>query len=362
MTYLHNQSNNISKSANVTFIPSSQDLFINQILHVVYGILAFIAIIGNSLVFAIIITYRRGKMLRSSTSLLIASMATMDMMTGTVIYIMPTFVISVKIYSYPIGATSLEIFCRVIASEYLLFYFGFGSVLTVTAIAIERWLAISRPFYYKKNVTTKRIKIFIGILWFLCIFIPIDVILQTEYNSNTSSPCQWNQFAMHQPGTTTFLLLEILRLFLPILITLVCYTDIARRVLYPNKINTLAHASRRKTTVQHRTKRKVTIMAATSALVFILCWLPNEIYFTLMALNRSAYDIKTIRITKTLIILSSSLSPFIYSATNEEYRKGLRSLLASIRFFIAYNFLCSNRYTLQTSRSDTSVRSSSLKS
>lgn len=362
MEYLHNQSSNTSKVPNVTVISSAQDLPINQILHIIYGILGFIAIIGNCLVFAIIVTYRRGKMLRSSTSLLIASMAIMDMMTGIIVFITPTFVIPAKDYPFPKNIINLDLFCRIIDSEYLLFYFGFGSVLTVTAIAIERWLAIARPFHYKKIVTTKRIKYFIGILWFLCLFIPVDIILQTEYDGNSSGRCRWNQFAKHQPGVTIFLLLEILRLFLPILITLICYADIARRVLYPNKIYTLTQATSRKTSIRHRTKRKVTIMAATAALVFILCWLPNEIYFTLSALNRAAYDITTIRMTKTLIILSSSLSPLIYSATNEEYRKGLRSLLALIRFIITNGCTYYDPYALQPSRSDSSVKSSSMKS
>ncbi|RDD42806.1 Growth hormone secretagogue receptor type 1 [Trichoplax sp. H2] len=356
MEFLHNMTSNENNLSSTTVpIPSPNGLTVQQILHVIYGILAFIAIFGNGLVFTIIATYRRGRMIRSGTNLLIASMAIMDMMTGITIYAMPTFVVPAKSYPYPKDALSCNIFCHIIASEYLLFYFGFGSVLTVTAIAVERWIAISRPFSYRKIVTTKRVKIYIVILWILCLFLSIDVMLQNEYVANSTIPCQFNSFARHQPGKSIFLALEIIRLFFPVLLTLICYADIARRTLFSSKVDALDQNSNRKMSIRRKSKRKVTIMSAIAALAFISCWLPNEIYFTLTAFNQTAYDLTTTRITKSLIILSSCLSPFIYSATNEEYRKGLNSLLRPIHLIDTAGCQCTIQYSVQISRTESSI-------
>ncbi|RDD42807.1 Growth hormone secretagogue receptor type 1 [Trichoplax sp. H2] len=343
MEYLYDRTANRSNlSSEAPQILLRNGLTIRQILHIIYGILAFVSILGNSLVFAIITTHRRGKMLQSSNNLLIASMAMMDMMTGITIYATPTFVFPAETYPYPKNPSACEAFCRIIASEYLLFYFGFGSVITVTAIAVERWIAIAKPLSYRKIMTTKRVKIFISILWVFCLFISVDVMIQIKYESNNTIPCQRYDFATRQPGTTIFLLLEVVRLFFPVLLTLVCYADIARRILCPSKVNTLNLTSNRVIGIRYKSKRKVTIMSATAALAFISCWLPNEIYFSLTALNQTIYDQTTIRITKSLIILSSCLSPFIYSATNEEYRKGLRSLLSPL--WNSISTICRFRY------------------
>lgn len=322
-------SNHTDNSQSLLF---GRDWYVKHVMHILYGVLASLSITGNTLVCTVILTTRNGRMLKSGLNLLILSMATMDAMTGVVMFVIPSFIVPAADYSYPATNVSGILFCRIIATQYIFFFFGFGSVFTITAIAIERWIAIARPYTYRKIVTVKRTKIFLVCLWIFNIVTPIDIVFQMDFKIHTQPPCQWNNFVRQSPGIYFFVTLEFLRIFVPIIIIIVCYVDVTRRMIctrpglrgrksFPRPLIT------RRSTNSLNTRRKVTIMVAVSALAFIMCWLPNELYFTLYALNAISYNIDIIRTTKTLIVTSSCLSPFIYTVTNEEYRQGILKLL-----------------------------------
>ena len=334
---IFNQSLNNS-NINLSVNTFGREWYVKRFMHIFYGVLASIAILGNGIVCIVILTRKKGKMMKSSLNLLILSMAIMDTMTGILMFVVPSFVIPVADYVYPKNQIAGSMFCRIIASQYAIFYFGFGSVFTITAIAIERWIAIAKPYIYRHFVTVKRTKLFVACLWIVNIGIPLDIIFQIDFIKNQQPPCKWNSFVRKPPGVYLFVMLEIIRLYLPVVIILSCYIDITRRVINTSPTILVAQAKSASSNVSHsqparratntvNARRKVTIMVAASALAFIICWLPNEMYFTLYALNIISYNINIIRTTKTLIVTSSCLSPFIYAATNDDYRKGIISLI-----------------------------------
>ncbi|RDD42808.1 Somatostatin receptor type 4 [Trichoplax sp. H2] len=306
-----------------------RDWYVKRFMHILYCVLATTAIIGNALVCIVILTIKNGKMLKSGLNLLILSMAIMDTMTGIVMFIVPSFAIPASDYIYPTGNVTGMLFCRIIATQYIFFFFGFGSVFTITAIAIERWVAIARPYTYRKIITLKRTKIFLTGLWTINILIPLDIVFQMDFIGNEQPPCKWNNFVRERPGIYFFTILEMIRMFIPVIVIIGCYTDIAKRIIYAAprpKIHQSfprPFASRRSTN-SINTRRKVTIMVAISALGFITCWLPNELYYTLYAFNVvKSINVDITRTTKTLIVTSSCLSPLIYTAANDDYRKGI---------------------------------------
>ncbi|RDD39617.1 Mu-type opioid receptor [Trichoplax sp. H2] len=318
-----------------------RDWHVKRFMHILYGVLASLAILGNFMVCFVIVTTKNGRMMKSGLNLLILSMAMMDAATGIMMFVVPSFVVPAADYTYPSNNISGTIFCRVFASQYAIFYFGFGSVFTITAIAIERWIAVARPYTYRNIVTIKRTKRFLVGLWVFNTVISIDILLQRDYDSNEQPPCKWNSFIRHPPGQYLFIVMEILRLFLPFIIIIACYIDIIRRIITAipglsvakanwNRASSMLVIVRNPSSI--RARRRVTIMVAISALAFMICWLPNEFYFTLYVLNVIPYNIDVIRFTKTLIVVSSCLSPLIYSATNEDYRQGIWALVSSCKF------------------------------
>ena len=309
-----------------------RDWYVKHVMHILYGVLATTAVIGNALVCTIILITKNGRMLKSGLNVLILSMATMDAMTGVVMFIVPSFVVPAAEYIYPTNNISGMLFCRVIASQYIFFYFGFGSVFTITAIAIERWIAIARPYTYRNIVTVNRTKTFVICLWLLNTITPLDIVFQIKFEKHKQPPCQWNNFVRQSPGVYIFVTLEVLRIYIPVIIIIISYLDITRRMICSHPSVQIRKSmprpliSRRSTNSLIR-RRKVTIMVAVSAIAFIACWLPNELYFTLYALKAVTHNIDITRTTKTLIVFSSCISPFIYTVTNEDYRQGIWKLL-----------------------------------
>ncbi|EDV21033.1 uncharacterized protein TRIADDRAFT_60382 [Trichoplax adhaerens] len=337
--------NILNKSMNQSLLDDEdkfgRDWHVKRFMHILYGVLASLAILGNFMVCFVIVTTKNGRMMKSGLNLLILSMAVMDAATGIMMFAVPSFVVPAANYTYPKNKVSGTIFCRVFASQYAIFYFGFGSVFTITAIAIERWIAVARPYTYRNIVTIKRTKRFLVGLWVFNTVISIDILLQRDYVSNEQPPCKWNSFIRHPPGIYLFIVMEILRLFLPFIIIIACYIDIIRRIITAIPGLSVAKSNRNRAPAMSivgrnpssiRARRRVTIMVAISALAFMICWLPNELYFTLYALNAISYNIDVIRFTKTLIVGSSCLSPLIYSAANEDYRRGIWSLVCNYKF------------------------------
>ncbi|EDV19398.1 uncharacterized protein TRIADDRAFT_6910, partial [Trichoplax adhaerens] len=112
----------------------------------------------------------------------------------------------------------------------------------------------------------------------------------------------------------------ITRVFLPAAIIILIYCDCARRIWSTTVLRQSSIRSNRDVKI----RKRVTLMVCTSAIVFLMCWLPNEIYFTLINFGLARLESVGHRSAKTLIILNSCLNPFIYFATNSKYRLAIR--------------------------------------
>lgn len=289
-------------------------------LRLVYIIICFLTFFSNALVCFIILTIKHMQLL--SVEIFILSLAITDMCTSVAVIFLPGLVIAEKNYPYP-SSSAMPFFCSVVSSQYILFYFGFISLYTVMAISLERWVAIAFPSRYRSIFRFKHTKCIVISIWIVGIFLPFDNLFKQVPNKNGTF-CRWtflfNNLFIDQ---LIFIILECVRVFIPAILIILCYGDIARRI-WSGLMTTSQKASQR----NHKIRKRVTIMVFTSAIAFLLCWLPNEIYFTLVTFGITQVESVAHRITKSFIILSSCLNPFIYVVTNSKYRLAMQQLLA----------------------------------
>ncbi|EDV19399.1 uncharacterized protein TRIADDRAFT_62137 [Trichoplax adhaerens] len=284
-------------------------------LHPVYGILSILGIIGNGIVYRVI-RQQKGSNAQSA-EIFITSLAVADMLTGLFAIAVPDFVIPYKYYHYP--SIGLPVFCAMVSSQYFIFYFGFISLYTIAAISFERWCAIAVPSSYRCLFQAHRTKRYVMIIWLVGLIFPIDNIFKhVLVNKDGCGRCRWTvMFNNDSIERIVFLNLELIRIFLPTILIVFFYSDIARRIWSIN-----SHFQNRDTFCI-----KITVMAFFAAFVFLLCWIPNELYFTLVIFKVTKMDSVIHRTTKSMIILNSCLNPIIYMSANSKYRKCFRQWL-----------------------------------
>ncbi|RDD40845.1 Galanin receptor type 2 [Trichoplax sp. H2] len=294
-------------------------------INIVYALIGSTAIIGNIWVIALNVIHRA--MLYQAPNKFVVSLAASDAISGLLIFIMPGYIFPVDSYPYPNGVYLGSIFCSLIDSNALFFASGFISVYTIAIISMERWCAVSRPFLYKRLFTQNRTRLIIICIW---IFVPISVVdgvLQKKFDARLFPPCQW--FSLFRgdivSANLVFMVLESIRVFLPALVTIISFADVVRRMSKKSDVKLNCSSAKRV-----KVRRRFTIMLGIAAVALIICWLPNEIYFSLVQLRLAFYEPIVHSITKTLIVTNCCVNPIIYAATNVTYRRGMIQLIRQI--------------------------------
>ena len=73
-------------------------------------------------------------------------------------------------------------------------------------------------------------------------------------------------------------------------------------------------------------------MVITVSAIFGICWLTNELVFTLWYV--AYYDIGPVpfNITSTMILFNSAVNPFAYALLNQQFREKMKRILCCTRF------------------------------
>ena len=259
--------------------------------------LIIIGVVGNiSVLLAIFST----PSLRSSTSLIfICSLAVSDLLVGIVVQ--PVYIASGFVRNHFLDSASL-----------LLSFATCGiSLLSITAVSVDRCLALHYHMRYQLIVTNYRAKLVITVLW-LAIFL-------------LSGVYYWSRLAY-------FLLIAVGVIFC-LIISVLSYT----------RIYTIVRTQRKKIRVQQRSIQtpdasKMTILkksALTSFVFFavmVLLYLPMGIAMCLLLRTskwRPEWSFAT-----TAVFMNSSVSPFLYCWRLKELRGAVARLIP--------RFICKN--------------------
>ena len=140
---------------------------------------ALLGVFGNSLV---ITSVKKFEWMRTPTNYLVALLAFFDFCNG-----LPVFAAS-SIYRYYEAKNANvtlahSVSCKVLGS--LSAFSGFGNLLTVILITLERYFYIVRPLRYHDTVTNKRVVI----ISIFCLLFAAVVSVMAVYGSSVVKPC-----------------------------------------------------------------------------------------------------------------------------------------------------------------------------
>ncbi|KAM6113391.1 LOW QUALITY PROTEIN: substance-P receptor-like [Phoenicopterus ruber ruber] len=281
---------------------------------VAYALIVVVSVVGNVVVIWIILAHKR---MRTVTNYFLVNLAFAEAsMSAFNTVVNFTYAIHNEWY-YGLVYCKFHNFFPIAAV--------FASIYSMTAIALDRYMAIIHPLQPRLSATAT--KVVIGIIWLLAFLLAFP---QGYYSVMEELPgrlvclVEWPEHSSNVYGKTYHFCMTILIYFLPLLVIGCAYTVVGI-TLWASEI---PGDSSDRYHEQVSAKRKVVKMMIIVVCTFALCWLPYHIYFTLQHFNPDWYLQKFIQQVYLAIMwlaMSSTMyNPIIYCCLNDRWRVGFK--------------------------------------
>ena len=272
-----------------------------------YILLVVVILFGNSLV---VLSYKINNRLRTRTNAFLVSLAISDFLVGGIS--LPMW-IYVTITEFNESATFKAVFTIFDV------FAALASIYHLTAISIERYIAVSRPFYYK-CLSSFFHRAMIASAW-------IAACVLASLSSVNTTPLISRVYSM---------VLFIGGFTVPAAITAFMYTGVfseARSLLHRNPPRTANQQNAKSLKQYFQGERKVAITVALITVLFLVAWLP---FFTVSVTAAYCYHCLPsspvsfrglIIIVKSMHYLNSAVNPLVYARRDREIRRTFIALL-----------------------------------
>ena len=273
-------------------------------LTAVHSILSITAFLGNTL---ILVALHKESSLHPPSKLLFRSLATTDICVGLIVQpLLVTYYISVLSKRWNICHHASDVLQL---TGYIL---TAVSLFTVTAISVDRLLALFLGLRYRQVVTLKRIFIIVTVCWVV--------------SAVGSSIYFWNHRVTLWFGYSVITLCLFISIFCyaKIFITLRQYKVQAQGNVYQGQ------PSQRVSLNRARYKKTVT-SALWVQLTLVACYLPHGIVDLLVLQRGLSPSLLVVRLfTVTLVVLNSTLNPILYCWKIREVRQAVKDTLRGL--------------------------------
>ncbi|XP_072040582.1 galanin receptor 2a-like [Amphiura filiformis] len=285
-------------------------------------ILAIVGIIGNSVVIHLYLNTR--KLAMSATNRFIAALAVADIITSICIIPIPTL-------SHVPANTGGRFYCKVVWSSFVMWVSIIASILTLTVLSVERFVAIAQPVRYKRLFSVKMTRLIIGIIWIFAFVFNTFVIYVNHLTLDNNDLVRENNDTCYvdyyKTGFQIFIGISVFIVEYLIPVTLMLVTNIRSiqllktraQVLTTNSDNALLQA-----------RRRIIYMLLYVIISFIICWSPDQIAFLIYNLGIVPPEYiygYTYRAFVVLAFSNSCVNPVLYAMTNKNFRRAIKQHL-----------------------------------
>ncbi|MBN3318060.1 GHSR protein, partial [Atractosteus spatula] len=276
-------------------------------------LLFLVGLVGNVLTILVVWLYPD---LRSTTYLYLCSMALSDIF---IFLLMPLDLY--KLWRFrPWNFGSLV--CKL--AQFLSEACTNSSILHITALSIERYLAVCFPLRAKVLVTRGKVRALIGLLWAVALLSagPVFALVGVEELENgAGSECRSTQYATSSGLMAAMMWVSSLYFLVPVCCLSVLYGLIGHKLWH-----------RRHSSHRDRSNRQTVKMLAVIVLAFVLCWLPFYVGRMLFSLSLGTTDMYYISqyfnlVSFVLYYLSAAINPILYNTMSARYRAAVCRLL-----------------------------------
>ncbi|KAG8585168.1 hypothetical protein GDO81_004907, partial [Engystomops pustulosus] len=208
----------------------------------------------------------------------------------------------------------------------------YSTILHITALSIERYLAICFPLKAKVFITKRRVKMVIVLLWVIALMsaapfynlVDVQIYNYTGF-SEIISECEYTEYAKKSGLLKIMMWVTTVYFFFPMLCLTVLYGFIGKK-LWKSK-NTLRGPNVVNREKCHRQTVKILVVVI---LAFIICWLPfhiGRIIFVHIDDQMVCFSQYFNVVAIQLFYLSASINPILYNFISKKYRTAAYKLL-----------------------------------
>ena len=271
-------------------------------LSVLHSFLSVTAFLGNTL---ILIALRKESSLHPPSKLLLRNLATTDLCVGLISE--PLTVI----FWMSVANEHWNICPFAFVARFITSYILFGvSVGTLTAISVDRLLALLLGLRYRQVVTLKRTYVIVFTLWL--------------FSAGFSATYFWIPFITFWYGVVYISLCLIISIF--------SYTKIFHTLRHhQNQVQDHVQQPNQRNQLNIARYKRAVFAAIWLQLTLVACYLPYDIVAALWAesgLSSSLYHARSYTIT--LVYLNSSLNPIVYCWKIDEVRQAVKDTIRQV--------------------------------
>ncbi|XP_027016395.2 trace amine-associated receptor 13c-like [Tachysurus fulvidraco] len=286
------------------------------LLYVCSAAVVLLTVCGNLLVIISVLYF---KQLHTPTNMLLLSLAVSDFLVG--LFVMPFHFTWLIESCWMFG----HIFC--ILFNFMSFQLTSVSVGNVVLISLDRYMALSNPFLYLKDITSKIVHTLIGLSWvFSFLYNFVFFYVNGNFTDLFLCPGECLVSTYDEVGSVIDLIFIVV---IPCSLMLVLYFQVfviarrhanAIRDLNQNKKNISKNVSE-----VMKSERKAAKVLGILVFVFLGCLVPYYIC-TLMSNTASSYIV--INNILILFYLNSSINPVIYALFYSWFQKCTKMILS----------------------------------
>ncbi|XP_041467703.1 somatostatin receptor type 5-like [Lytechinus variegatus] len=273
-------------------------------------VVGVIGIVGNLLII-IVLFQRRAK--SRSTDTLIGALAVADLLTSVGLLPFP--------YAKGVPVSWLgRVYCKLVWFPCYMFAWTILSGFVLSAISIERYIAVTHPIYFNRILTRRRVSEVVVILWILSMLLCIPVYFMADVDK---AKCRCAVVEQTYAVDMAFALyFPTIQLFIPAIIMVATQTLIA--------VKLKAQSKRLRGSKSHHlaASRAVIKLMLIVIIAYLVCWTPVKLIFLLNAMFRYQIQANSQIANGAMILaaVNSSINPIIYSIRYQEFRNAVKDL------------------------------------
>ncbi|XP_051874625.1 growth hormone secretagogue receptor a [Pristis pectinata] len=280
-------------------------------------LLALVGISGNLMTILIVLKF---KDMRTTTNFYLSSMALSDLF---IFLCMPLDLYHMwRERPWIFG----DLLCRLF--QFVSESCTYSTILSITALSVERYFAICFPLKAKMVITKGRVKVVIFFLWSLAFACagPIFVLVGVEYENGTdpllTSECKPTEYA-HKSGLLNIMVwVSTSFFFLPVFCLSIFYSLIGRKLWRRRRADITPNVSHRE-----KNHKQTVKMLAVVIFAFVLCWLPFHVGRYLFSKASEEWSEQLYQVSQycnlvscVLFYLSAAINPILYNIMSKKYR------------------------------------------
>jgi len=304
---------------NYSAIYNSQESFNNTVF------CAFVIVIGvfGSFMNGVVLNILLSKKLRSKPSyLLIINQVVLDFLSC--LFLIPCYI--VKVHIFYLAGNWGKFVCNVFYMDNSVYALQAASITNLVLIAAERYMKIVHEVFHRRYC--KWCLLFAGLAfsWVTVVVIDLVFVWVSEVVDGVCYPYYYWQSRDSYLTYGGFVM--VWEFIIPLILFAYLYGRILlfvrqRNQAFSGNYTNQAMATSLQTNA-HQSQMNVTATMIIVSSAFVLCWLPNQLFYILSFIDPANGVLEAYYPTVFLIFLNVCMNPLIYASKHEEVKKRIR--------------------------------------